>query len=126
MDREPSRSIVDTTGIAAATAERRHQMIATAAYYRAECWAFRDGDPVADWLEAEAEIDRMPEQSLLSTRQAQVTAQHAFLDRLEMELRGFDAKLGQLTDKAQRAKRTVRAKYKKQVEALAEKRAVAG
>jgi hypothetical protein len=49
-------------------------MIATAAYYRAECRAFQDGDPVADWLEAEAEIDRALERSLASTAQSQTTA----------------------------------------------------
>jgi hypothetical protein len=34
----------------------RHRLIAEAAYYRAERRGFRDGDPVADWLEAEAEL----------------------------------------------------------------------
>lgn len=37
--------------------ERRRHMIADAAYYRAERRGFAGGDPVADWLEAEAEID---------------------------------------------------------------------
>ncbi len=35
----------------------RESMIAEAAYYRAERRGFDGGDPVADWLEAEAEID---------------------------------------------------------------------
>jgi hypothetical protein len=34
-------------------------MIAEAAYYRALARGFSGGDPLADWLEAEAEIDRM-------------------------------------------------------------------
>jgi len=45
--------------------EKRHRMIQTAAYYRAEKRAFVDGDPVKDWLEAEREIDalfRYPEE----------------------------------------------------------------
>jgi hypothetical protein len=58
MDQIHSPSSFDTTGAATITPECRHQMIATAAYYRAEFRAFQDGDPVADWLEAEAEIDR--------------------------------------------------------------------
>lgn len=33
-----------------------HQMIAEAAYYRAEARGFCCGDPRQDWLEAEAEI----------------------------------------------------------------------
>lgn len=37
--------------------EQRRRMIAEAAYYRAQARGFRDGDPVQDWLEAEAEID---------------------------------------------------------------------
>ena len=35
----------------------RQSMIAEAAYYLAEQRGFDGGDPVADWLEAEAEID---------------------------------------------------------------------
>ena len=39
------------------TPEEREQMIAVAAYYRAERRGFAPGDPLVDWLEAEAEID---------------------------------------------------------------------
>ncbi len=38
------------------TPEERHQMIAEAAYYRAEQRRFLNGDPLQDWLEAEAEV----------------------------------------------------------------------
>jgi len=125
MDKEPSGSVVQTTGTTLITDEHRHQMIATAAYYRAERRAFGDGDPVADWLEAEAEIDRRFEQVLMSTEQAQATSKRAFLDRLEVELRGFDARLEELADKARGAKKTVRAEYEKQIEALADQRSAA-
>ncbi|MFB3148630.1 MAG: DUF2934 domain-containing protein [Thermodesulfobacteriota bacterium] len=37
--------------------EDRQQMIATAAYYRAEKRGFNSSDEIQDWLEAEAEID---------------------------------------------------------------------
>lgn len=37
--------------------ERRRQMIADAAYFRAERRGFDGGDPFVDWLEAEHEID---------------------------------------------------------------------
>lgn len=37
----------------------RQQMIAIAAYYRAERRGFDGGDPVEDWLEAEQEIDSL-------------------------------------------------------------------
>ena len=35
----------------------RHEMIATAAYYRAKRRGFNNGDEIEDWLEAEAEVD---------------------------------------------------------------------
>ena len=37
----------------------RQEMIATAAYYRAERRGFISGDEIQDWLEAEAEIDSL-------------------------------------------------------------------
>lgn len=37
--------------------ERRRQMIAKAAYLRAERRGFQNGDPLADWLLAEREVD---------------------------------------------------------------------
>jgi len=47
----------------AVSAEEREKMIAQAAYLRAEQRGFMGGDPVADWLEAEAEIDSRLSQS---------------------------------------------------------------
>lgn len=47
----------------AVSAEEREKMIAQAAYLRAEQRGFSGGDPVADWLEAEAEIDSRLSQS---------------------------------------------------------------
>jgi hypothetical protein len=40
--------------------EDRYQMISDAAYYRALGRGFDGGDPVEDWLMAEAEIESMP------------------------------------------------------------------
>jgi hypothetical protein len=39
------------------SAEQRRGMIAEAAYRRAERRGFDGGDPVADWLESEREVD---------------------------------------------------------------------
>ena len=39
--------------------EQRKQRIEEAAYYRDESRSFHGGDPLQDWLEAEAEIERM-------------------------------------------------------------------
>ena len=36
-----------------------NQMIAESAYYRAVARGFKNGDPVQDWLEAEADIMNM-------------------------------------------------------------------
>jgi len=53
--------------------EKHQNMIALAAYYRAEQRGFLEGDPVADWLEAEAEIEQLiqtgaePEMSMKQT-----------------------------------------------------------
>lgn len=54
----------DCPGDSAADPMDRLQMIAVAAYYRAEHRGFSDGDPLADWLGAEAEIDEMLGKSL--------------------------------------------------------------
>jgi len=40
-------------------AQDRYVMIAEAAYYRAEKRQFALGDPLQDWLEAEAEVDQI-------------------------------------------------------------------
>jgi len=37
--------------------DERHRMIALAAYYRAERRGFTNGDPLQDWLQAEAEVN---------------------------------------------------------------------
>ncbi|MDH3276164.1 MAG: DUF2934 domain-containing protein [Gammaproteobacteria bacterium] len=39
------------------SAGSRHEMIAKAAYYRAEKRSFQGGDPVADWLFCEKQVD---------------------------------------------------------------------
>ncbi|MGB5489428.1 MAG: DUF2934 domain-containing protein, partial [Woeseiaceae bacterium] len=41
------------------SAERRHEMIEKASYYRAEKRNFQGGDPVADWLFCEKEVDAL-------------------------------------------------------------------
>lgn len=42
----------------AMAAEARHEMIATAAYLRAEQRGFCGGDSLDDWLAAESEVDQ--------------------------------------------------------------------
>jgi hypothetical protein len=40
-----------------ANSSKRRQMIAEAAYFRAEKYGFRGGDALRDWCEAEADVD---------------------------------------------------------------------
>ncbi len=42
-----------------ASPERRYEMIAQAAYFHAEERGFQGGDPVADWLLAETQVDAL-------------------------------------------------------------------
>lgn len=55
---EPS---VGPEAAAAASAEERRRMIAEAAYFRAERRGFAVGGELEDWIQAEAEIDRLTE-----------------------------------------------------------------
>jgi hypothetical protein len=45
------------------TSAEKHRMIETAAYYRAQKRGFSDNDPLADWLEAEKEIEALLQQA---------------------------------------------------------------
>jgi Protein of unknown function (DUF2934) len=50
-------------------AAKHHDQIADAAYFHAEHRGFNGGDPMADWLAAEAEID-------LALNQGEVASAH--------------------------------------------------
>ena len=63
-------------------AEQQQKMIAVAAYYRAEHRGFLEGDPVADWLEVEAEIEQM----FLAEPSPGMSAKQSFQEKLETEL----------------------------------------
>lgn len=104
------------------TPEQRYQMITEAAYFRAEKHGFVGGDPALDWLEAEAEIDRIIQQP---GKEPQMTEKQAFQQKLEAQLKEWDAKLEELKSKAQEAKTEIRADYEKQLEILASKRDLA-
>lgn len=105
--------------------EQRYQMIAEAAYYRAERRGFIIGDTAQDWLDAEAEIDRILQQQLSQGATPQGTAKQAFQQKLEAQLNDWDAKLDELKAKVREAKSELRADYEKQLEILSEKRATA-
>lgn len=52
---------VGPEAVAAASVEERRRMIAEAAYFRAERRGFAIGGELEDWIQAEAEIDRLME-----------------------------------------------------------------
>jgi len=111
-------------GQVAVTPEQRYHMIAEAAYYRAERRGFGSGDPARDWLEAEAEIDRIL-QSGASARESGITPKQLFQAALEKQLQELDARLDELKLKSTLAKMELRGEYEKQLDMLAGKRAAA-
>jgi hypothetical protein len=106
------------------TPEQRYHMIAEAAYFRAERRGFSGGDPAQDWLDAEAEVDRIL-QAGGAARPAGVTPKQAFQAALERQLRELDTRLEELKLKASLAKMELRSEYEKQLAAVAGKRATA-
>jgi hypothetical protein len=66
------------------TPEEKRRMIATAAYYRAQKRGFAEGDPVADWLEAEKEIEALLQQADNGGSSRQ---EHAAYERMRAEFK---------------------------------------
>lgn len=88
------------------TAERR-RMIAEAAWSRAVARGFANGDPVADWLEAEREID------------ARLNGgRHGWMDRLEGRVATVKQEFRTLKKKAGPRAKAAREEWKKNVEKL--------
>ena len=105
--------------------QMHREMVAVAAYYRAERRGFTPGDPTADWLEAEAEIQRQANQAPAPVDSHKPGAKHAFLHKFESHLEQWDAKLDRLRVKTKHAKADVRTEFEVQLEALTGKRALA-
>ncbi len=102
---------------------KRREMIAVAAYYRAEHRGFRGGDALGDWLEAEAEVAH-----LLASRPGddlKAKAKQRFQQIFEERLKAWDARLDELKAKARDAKAEVCAEFEVQLEVLASKRTLA-
>src|SRR5215471_5171497 len=92
------------------TEDLRRQMIAEAAYFRAERRGFNGGNPVTDWVEAEAEVD---------THLRQMQGAH-LLKCLEEGLSIASKKLDSLKRKVQSAKSEARSELQREVEMLSE------
>ena len=106
------------------TPEQRYKMIAEAAYFRAEKRGFVGGNVANDWLDAEAEIDLILQQQS-DAKQEGASAKKAFQQRLEKQLKEWDAKFKKLQAMAKKAKADIRADIEKQIANLADKRASA-
>ena len=99
------------------TREQRYQMIAEAAYFRAQSQGFC-GNPAQDWLEAEAEIDH----ALLHSGQAQLSPKQIFQQKLEAQLKELDTLFDSLKVQASLGKAELRSEVEKQLESLTHKR----
>ena len=131
--------MANTQGISDA---QRRQMIAEAAYYRAKARGFLGGDPSADWLAAESDIERQlngrgPERWLrtlesqlssgkekLATMKKDVVGKRKAaqaelrkdVEKLGDMLETFEEKLEELKERGEKATR----KARKQAEAIGE------
>ncbi len=119
----PAEAVV-TEGKTSITSRQRYQMIAEAAYFRAEKRGFVGGDAAQDWREAEEEIDALFQKQLESGKEDRITKK-AFQKKFETQLKKWDAKFDKLQAKAKKAKSEIRADVEKQIESLADRRAAA-
>ena len=91
------------------SAGQRQQMIAEAAYFRAERRGFAGGDAVRDWCEAEAEIDA----------QSREAEDEQLVERVQEILETASRTLAALRRKATRLSKDARAEWQKDVDTLA-------
>ena len=100
--------------LSGAAAERRQSMIREAAYFRAERRGFVGGNPVNDWLEAEAEIDRMLDQE---TRSGAADGPGP-IEQFEAQLAALDQEMRRLMGKAREAGSEIRTEIEGELEKL--------
>jgi len=115
-----SRTVSNMPSVTPITPEQRYQMIAEAAYFRAQHQGFC-GNPAQDWVEAEAEIDRV----LLQSGQNGLSPKQAFQQKLEAQLRELDILFDNLKLQASLGKAELRTELEKQLELLGQKRSAA-
>jgi hypothetical protein len=99
------------------------EMVAVAAYYRAERRGSGEGGELDDWFEAEAEVDRQPHSE--PGDEAKDGSKLAYQRTLEAKLKKWDAKLERLKAKAQATSAEIRDDFELQLEYLAGERALA-
>lgn len=104
--------------------EQRYQMIAEAAYFIAEKRGFVGGDIWQDWIDAEAEINRLLHQSSAPSKDDKTTKK-AFQQKLEAQLKEWDAILAVLAAKAQGTRAEIQTKIYGEIKILSQMRAEA-
>ena len=88
--------------------EERHRMIAETAYFLAQERGFTDGDPIADWIEAERRVDR----------QLWAVATARMVQRLESGVATAAKKLGALKRRVSTLAASARSEVNADVEKL--------
>ena len=105
------------------TADQRLSMIAEAAYFRAERRGFRSGDPMTDWIEAEAEIDCLLNSGAGGIHESET--KRSYQKMLEEQLGEWDKKLEEVTVAAKKAGTKLRSELESRLAELTEQRAAA-
>ena len=101
------------------SSDQRQRMIAEAAYFRAEHRGFQGGDPVEDWLQAEAEIDGI-------ARGSEEPVWASLAEQLTSKLRNWDDDFARLSTAVREVSSTVREDLQRELERLRPLRANAG
>jgi chromosome segregation ATPase len=96
------------------SSERRQEMIAQAAYFRAEKRGFVGGDPLRDWIEAEAEVDA----DLVRADPHVSTAREEYLERLRTELQEYGKRLTRLRAKTNKLSAEMREEWEHEITEL--------
>jgi len=99
--------------VSGAAAQRRQAMIREAAYFRAERRGFVGGDPVGDWLAAEAEIDRR-----LAEEAKEGGGGAGPIEQFEAQLAALDQEMRRLLGKAREAGSDIRTEIESELEKL--------
>jgi uncharacterized protein (DUF3084 family) len=100
--------------ISGTAAERRQRMIEEAAYFRAQRRGFVGGDSVSDWLEAEAEVDRM----LAREAAGGDPGEPGPIEQFEAQLAALDQEMRRLMGKAREAGSEIRTEIEGELEKL--------
>ena len=114
----------DAAVAATSGSANRDEMIAVAAYFRAERRGFAPGDTRADWLAAEAEIDHLLRSGTGESESA-AKARQKFQRQLTAQLKDWNAKVDEWMAMAAKTKAKTRTEIQKQIDTFAAQRAAA-